>query len=60
MKDVAGDVQEMSFLTLSQQQMHHATNVLRLKIGSEIKVFNKKIGEWSCSICDIKKTHCTM
>ncbi len=54
-KDIANNIQEGDFLTLSPQQMHHATNVLRLKTGDEIKIFNEKIGEWNCDIFNIKK-----
>ncbi|MBR1734095.1 MAG: 16S rRNA (uracil(1498)-N(3))-methyltransferase [Alphaproteobacteria bacterium] len=42
-------------LQLSPQQMHHAINVLRLKIGDSVKVFNENICEWKCVIYDVKK-----
>lgn len=43
-----------SLLKISPDQMHHATKVLRLKVGDDVRVFNGNIGEWNCEICDIK------
>lgn len=42
-------------IRITSQQMHHAVNVLRLKQGDEVKIFNEKIGEWLCSLENIKK-----
>lgn len=46
---------EGAVVTISVAQMHHAANVLRLKVGDTIKVFNEEFGEWNCEISDIKK-----
>jgi 16S rRNA (uracil1498-N3)-methyltransferase len=49
------DFSEGQTVFLSQDQMHHAANVLRLTVGDVIHVFNSKCGEWSCRIANIKK-----
>lgn len=46
-------------LFLSPAQMFHATKVLRLKEGDNIKIFNAVAGEWKCSIKNIKKNTIT-
>ena len=40
---------------LSSDQMHHASNVLRLKENDKIYIFNELSGEWLCLIKNIKK-----
>ena len=46
---------EGSCAKISQAQMHHAVNVLRLRVGDTVKIFNENIGEWKCTIQYIKK-----
>jgi 16S rRNA (uracil1498-N3)-methyltransferase len=48
-------VAEGEFVKINQAQMHHAANVLRLRVGDTVKIFNKEIGEWECAIHDVKK-----
>ena len=45
-------------VALSKTQIHHATNVLRMKVGDRVQVFNELFGEWTCIISNIKK--CTL
>ncbi len=40
---------------ISPQQMFHASKVLRLKEGDNIRIFNGVSGEWECIIKNIKK-----
>lgn len=55
LKEEGVEVAEGDFVKISQIQMHHAANVLRLKVGDTVKIFNGKIGEWECLIQDVKK-----
>ncbi|MDR1334526.1 MAG: 16S rRNA (uracil(1498)-N(3))-methyltransferase [Holosporaceae bacterium] len=52
---VDADFGEGERIFLSPDQMHHAANVLRLKVGDLIRVFNIRCGEWNCEIVDVKK-----
>ena len=49
------ELKEDGPVVLTAAQMHHAANVLRLKIGDTVRVFNEKSGEWHCEIYDVKK-----
>lgn len=49
------ELTEGSAVVMSRAQMHHAANVLRLKVGDTVRIFNEKCGEWNCKISDIKK-----
>ena len=40
---------------ISPQQMFHATKVLRLKEGDNVRIFNNISGEWTCEIKNIRK-----
>lgn len=44
-----------SVIKISPKQMHHAVNVLRLKVGNVVKIFNEKIGEWRCVIRNVER-----
>jgi 16S rRNA (uracil1498-N3)-methyltransferase len=48
-------LQSGSVVVLNELQAHHALNVLRLKTGDIIRVFNKNFGEWNCEIVNHKK-----
>jgi 16S rRNA (uracil1498-N3)-methyltransferase len=52
------ELDEGSEVLIGSAQMHHAANVLRLKVGAIVRIFNEKYGEWNCEISDIKK--CTV
>ncbi|MDR2781328.1 MAG: 16S rRNA (uracil(1498)-N(3))-methyltransferase [Holosporaceae bacterium] len=49
------DLGENISVALSLEQMHHASNVLRLSSGDLVRVFNSQFGEWNCKIVDVKK-----
>ncbi|MDR0968462.1 MAG: 16S rRNA (uracil(1498)-N(3))-methyltransferase [Holosporaceae bacterium] len=40
---------------LSPDQAHHAVGALRLSVGSVVRAFNARFGEWNCEIIDAKK-----
>ncbi len=42
-------------LQIFPQQMFHASKVLRLKEGDNVRIFNNISGEWECEIKSIKK-----
>ncbi|MDR2158293.1 MAG: 16S rRNA (uracil(1498)-N(3))-methyltransferase, partial [Holosporaceae bacterium] len=48
------DMREGREIFLQPSQMHHA-NVLRLRAGDIIRLFNCRCGEWNCEITDLKK-----
>jgi 16S rRNA (uracil1498-N3)-methyltransferase len=52
---VEADLAEGRAVFLSPDQMHHASNVLRLKTEDLVRVFNARCGEWNCKIVDVKK-----
>ena len=51
------DLNEGAIIKIDNTQMHHAANVLRLKTGDIVRVFNELFGEWNCEISDVKKCH---
>ena len=55
LKEEDVEAAEGDIIKINQAQMHHAANVLRLRIGDTVKIFNEKIGEWECAIHDVKK-----
>lgn len=48
------------FITLEQDQSHYLANVMRLKEGARLALFNGKDGEWAAEISDIKKRAVTV
>jgi 16S rRNA (uracil1498-N3)-methyltransferase len=48
-------LQEECIISLDKSQMHHAANVLRLKVGDGVVAFNEACGEWNCVIISLKK-----
>lgn len=47
-------------LTLSQDQSHYLANVMRMKTGAEIALFNGRDGEWAAVIETIQKRAVTV
>jgi 16S rRNA (uracil1498-N3)-methyltransferase len=41
-------------VVLNKWQAHHAANVLRLKAGDVVRIFNTIFGEWNCEILSQK------
>lgn len=42
-------------LTLSESESHYIMNVMRLKVGEEVHLFNARDGQWRCHITCIGK-----
>ncbi|MCK5041504.1 MAG: 16S rRNA (uracil(1498)-N(3))-methyltransferase [Sphingomonadales bacterium] len=42
-------------ITLSDDQRHYLSNVMRFKLGGELRVFNGVDGEWSATISELSK-----
>ena len=45
---------------LSREQAHYVTNVMRLKQGDRLRLFNGRDGEWLCSIASAGKRDCSV
>ncbi|WP_135081800.1 16S rRNA (uracil(1498)-N(3))-methyltransferase [Terasakiella sp. SH-1] len=45
---------------LSSDQAHYVNNVMRLKVGDEVAVFNGQDGEWLGQISSARKKNCTI
>ena len=52
---ISSELKEGNFLTLSNEQYHHAFSVLRMKEGEIVYIFNSECGEWECKISDVRK-----
>jgi 16S rRNA (uracil1498-N3)-methyltransferase len=52
---VSAALEEGAVVTLERAQAHYLTNVLRLKDGHEVLVFNGRDGEWSATIAAGKR-----
>jgi 16S rRNA (uracil1498-N3)-methyltransferase len=52
---VNGDFAAGASIELSQQQAHYLTNVLRLRPGARLLVFNGRDGEWEASLLEVHK-----
>lgn len=48
---------ENKFLTLESDYKHYLTNVLRLKINDQFRIFNSIDGEFIAAILDVKKSY---
>lgn len=53
-----GPIQVGIVLTLSQETSRHATQVLRLKVGDKIILFNGEGGEFSATLTQTRKSAC--
>jgi 16S rRNA (uracil1498-N3)-methyltransferase len=47
-------------VTLDKPQSHYVVNVLRLRAGQGLLVFNGRDGEWRAEVADIRKTACVL
>ena len=47
-------------IELPQEQAHYLTNVLRLKLGFDFRIFNDTDGEYLAKIIEIKKKSCVI
>ena len=47
-------------LALSREQTHYVANVMRLKAGDALRLFNGRDGEWLCTIQALAKRGCTV
>ncbi len=45
---------------LSREQGHYLVNVLRLKPGDPVRLFNARDGEWRAFLCDVSKKQVTV
>ena len=52
---VKQDLREGSQIILSKEQVHYLRNVLRLREGDNIALFNGRDGEWETKIVSIDK-----
>jgi len=52
---VNGDFAAGASIELSQQQAHYLTNVLRLRPGARLLVFNGRDGEWEALLLEVHK-----
>lgn len=50
--EALGSTREVS---LTREQAHYLTNVLRLGIGAPLRLFNSRDGEWLASLTDVSK-----
>lgn len=47
-------------ISLDERQSHYLTNVMKLKIGDSVHCFDNQNGEFSCSVTESSKKHCTL
>ncbi len=47
-------------VSLSQDQSHYLANVMRLKVGANVALFNGRDGEWGATISELKKRSVTL
>ena len=47
-------------LSLSREQAHYVANVMRLKQGASLRLFNGRDGEWLCTIAAAGKRDCSV
>ena len=45
---------------LPREQAHYLTNVLRLSVGDEIRIFNGQDGEWKARVSDASRKKCVI
>ncbi len=47
-------------IELAREQAHYLINVMRLKPGAELALFNGRDGEWIAAVADIGRRHCRL
>ena len=47
-------------VALSREQTHYVANVMRLKAGDALRLFNGRDGEWLCKIATLARRDCTV
>jgi 16S rRNA (uracil1498-N3)-methyltransferase len=57
---VNADLARSERLAATPKQANYLLNVLRLRIGAEVRVFNGRDGEWAATITDVAKRGCTL
>lgn len=57
---VESDLATGGTLTLGDGQAHYLVNVMRLKAGDMVAVFNGRDGEWAATIAETGKKRCTL
>ena len=57
---VTGGLQSGAALELAEEQAHYLVNVLRMKPGDTLRVFNGRDGEWQARIATAKKRAATL
>jgi 16S rRNA (uracil1498-N3)-methyltransferase len=57
---VAGALSAGARIVCSAEQAHYLVNVLRLKGGDEVLVFNGRDGEWRVRLADVGKRACVL
>ncbi|MBP7190281.1 MAG: 16S rRNA (uracil(1498)-N(3))-methyltransferase [Rickettsiaceae bacterium] len=57
---VESNLSEGSIINLNQEQSHYLTNVLRLKIGDVVRLFNENSGEYQAYIDSFTKKSCNL
>ncbi|SCA57172.1 Ribosomal RNA small subunit methyltransferase E [Candidatus Terasakiella magnetica] len=51
---------EDGLIELPSDQAHYVNNVMRLKVGDKLALFNGREGEWSATITQARKKNCTL
>lgn len=47
-------------IDLDKDQSHYLANVMRVKVGDKIALFNGRDGEWACEVTALGKRHVTL
>ena len=55
---VVDDLAHEASLNLPAEKAHYVTNVLRMRVGDRLAVFNGRDGEWQAEVAGIKKGNC--
>jgi 16S rRNA (uracil1498-N3)-methyltransferase len=57
---VDADLTQSGRLAATPEQANYLVNVLRLRIGAEVRIFNGRDGEWAATITEVAKRGCTL
>jgi 16S rRNA (uracil1498-N3)-methyltransferase len=57
---IEAELQQHAQVQITNSQTHYLINVMRKKIGDQVKIFNEHFGEWLAKICFIDKKSCTL
>lgn len=57
---VDADLAADALIPCNKDQANYLMNVLRLKEGDLILLFNGRDGEWTSYLCDVSKRHCSL